>query len=363
MFIYSDNYEEMKKDLYEELHLLKKRGYHILSKKFKVIDDLYIDRITIKSKKETKNRLILSIGLHGIEGYVGHSCLKSFFKDLLNTLKPSTEILIYHGLNPFGMKNYRRTNENNIDLNRNFSINNFTSTNEGFEKLKEFFIPKTYRSVKTANVSYYAALAKLIAKYGTSTLKEATLKGQKILAEGLCYSGTNYQESTKFILSELEKIFLDINNVVWIDIHTGYGPRYQMSIVNSQYEKTSTSDMIKEINYPLILGLNAQDFYEIDGDMLERTYKTHQSSKSKCNLYATCFEFGTIGDSTKNTISSLKAMIFENNSYFKKQSSKYNKYSHKLMKEQFLPESLKWREKAEKDFLQAMKGIIKYKNI
>ena len=152
MFIYSENYEEMKKDLNTELHSLKKRGFHILTKKFKVIDDLFIDRITIKSKKETKNRLILSIGLHGIEGYVGHSCLKTFWSELISTLKPSTEIIIYHGLNPFGMKNYRRTNENNIDLNRNFSINNFTSTNEGFEKLKEFFIPKTYRSVKTANV-------------------------------------------------------------------------------------------------------------------------------------------------------------------------------------------------------------------
>ena len=187
--------------------------------------------------------------------------------------------------------------------------------------------------------------------------------GQKTLSEGLCYSGESQQESTKFILSELDKIFIEIKNVVWIDIHTGYGPRYQMSVVNSQYEKTSTEEMIKEINYPLILGLNAEDFYEIDGDMLEKTYNVHQASKSKCDLYATCFEFGTIGESTMNSISSLKAMIFENNAYFKKQNSKYNEYSRQLMKEEFLPNALEWREKAEKDFLQAMKGIILYKNI
>lgn len=363
MFVYSENYEAMKMDLLNELHLLKTKGYHILSKKFKIIDDLYIDRITIKSKKDAKNRLIFSIGLHGIEGYVGHSCLKSFFKDLLCTLDPSTEVIIYHGVNPYGMKNFRRTNENNIDLNRNFSKNNFMSTNDGFELTKNFFVPKVYRSVKTANFSYYSALTKLISKHGIKTLKEATLKGQKTLNEGLFYSGYEHQKSTKVILAELEKVFIDIENVVWIDIHTGYGPRYQMSVVNSQYEKTSTTDMIKEIKYPLILGLNAEDFYEIDGDMLEKTYNIHKSSNAKCDLYATCFEFGTIGESTLNSISGLKAFIFENNAYFKNQTPKYIEYSRKLFTEQFLPSDLDWREKAEKDFIQAMKGIISYKNI
>ncbi len=363
MFSYSHNYEEMKNDLFSELHLLKTKGYHILTKKVNIIDDLFIDKITIKSKKEVKNRLILSTGLHGIEGYVGHSCIKTFFGELINTLNPTTEVIIYHGINPFGMKNYRRTNENNVDLNRNFSKNNFQSSNDGFEVVKNFFTPKVYRSPKTANLSFYTSLAKLIIKHGIVTLKEATLKGQKSLNNGLCYSGEKYQESTKFILLELDKLFIEIKNVVWIDIHTGYGPRYQMSIVNSQYDTTSTSDMVEIINYPLILGLNGDDFYEIDGDMLEKTYNIHKKQKAKCNLYATCFEFGTLGESTKNSIASLKAMVFENDSYFKKQTPKFNNYSLKLIKEQFLPSSLKWRKKAEEDFLQAMKGIIEYKKI
>ena len=166
-----------------------------------------------------------------------------------------------------------------------------------------------------------------------------------------------------YILSELKKVFLNIDNVVWIDLHTGYGPRYQMSIVNSLHEKESTSEMIEKIKYPLILGMNADDFYEIDGDMLEKTYRIHQETKATCKLFATCFEFGTIGDSTLNTITSLKAMVFENSSFFKTQKHNFDKYSNKLIKEQFLPSAKKWRQKAEKDFLQAMKGIIPYKNI
>lgn len=363
MFIYSENYDHMKEDLANELHLLKTKGYHILTKKHKVVDDLFIDKVTIKSKKDAKNRLILSTGLHGVEGYVGHACLKTFFKDVLTTLDPQTEVVIYHGLNPFGMKNYRRTNENNIDLNRNFTKTNFNNTNEGFDLLKNFFTPKVYRSIKTANLAYYTALTKLVAKHGISSLKEATLRGQKVLNEGVYYSGEEHQESTKFVLSELEKVFKDIKNVVWIDLHTGYGPRFQMSIVNSKYEKISTSEMIENIKYPLILGMNAEDFYEIDGDMLEKTYDMHKLQKAKCDLFATCFEFGTLGDTTLNSISSLKAMVFENNSFFRDQKQKYIDYSHKMFKEQFLPSAKGWRIKAEEDFLLAIKGIINYKNI
>ncbi len=56
-------------------------------------------------------------------------------------------------------------------------------------------------------------------------------------------------------------------------------------------------------------------------------------------------------------------MVFENNSYFMEQTPKYDKYAHKLIKEQFLPSAEKWRIKAEKDFLQAMNGLIPYKEL
>ena len=62
-------------------------------------------------------------------------------------------------------------------------------------------------------------------------------------------------------------------------------------------------------------------------------------------------------------IESLKAIVFENSSHFVTQTSKIKKYTDLLIREQFLPSDEKWRIKADKDFLQAMKGIIKYKEI
>ena len=363
MFEYSKNYEEMKNDLFKEISKLKHKGYHIFSKKHEVVDDLFIDKITIKAKSDLKNRLVLCTGLHGIEGYVGHSALKTFFNEILVQLDDCTEVIIYHGLNPYGMKNFRRTNENNVDLNRNFSKNKFQSENKEFENVKHFFEPKSYRNSKTANLHYYSSLTKMIAKHGIESLKRATLLGQKVQSKGLYFSGTEYQTSTKYILSELDSIYKDAINVVLVDIHTGYGPRYQMSIVNSKFEKDTSVDMIEKIDYPLILGIGTSDFYDIDGDMIERTYELHRDKKAKCKLFATCFEFGTLGESTLKTIESLKAMLFENSSFFKGQKPKFNDYSIKLIKEQFLPSASEWREKAENDFKKALTEIINYKKI
>ena len=162
MFNYIDNYDNMKKDLYSELQQLEALGYMVLSEKHKIIDDLFVDKITIRKQKTIKNRLIFSSGLHGIEGYVGHSCLKVFFKELLCTLQDDTEVVIYHGVNPFGMKHFRRTNENNIDLNGNFTNNNFQNTNKGFDLLIDFFTPKVNNSKILANFSYYLSLMGLL---------------------------------------------------------------------------------------------------------------------------------------------------------------------------------------------------------
>ncbi|MBU1019668.1 MAG: hypothetical protein KJ847_00520, partial [Firmicutes bacterium] len=139
--------------------------------------------------------------------------------------------------------------------------------------------------------------------------------------------------------------------------------KYYDEHMAAEYEKETTRDMIEKINYKRILGLYTDDFYDIDGDMIEMIYQIHQERNSKCALFATCFEYGTLGEETKKTISSLKAMVFENSSFFIRQDGKFQEYAQSLIKEQFMPSEELWRVKAEQDFLVATKGIMKYYNI
>lgn len=364
MLSYPQNYDDSKKQLDREIFQLKKMGYQIFRSKHAVQPELFIDKVTIKSKKPAKNQIILTTGLHGIEGYVGHACISVFLDTFLPILTNDTEVVIYHTLNPYGMKHYYRSNENNVDLNRNFSQNEFSDENLDYEIISDFFKPRYIKGRVTDNAKYYSSLGNLVRKYGTSTLNNAILRGQKFDPYGQYYSGTRFENSTIYVLSEMNHVFSNAyDTTIWLDIHTGYGPRYQMSIVNSKYERDISKELIDNLSYPRILGFEDNDFYDIDGDMIERIYAYHKEKKSKTDLLALCYEFGTLGDKTLQTIESLKAMYFSNNVRFVQTKPEMEEYAKTLMMKQFMPSEHHWRDKACKDFKQATNEILKYKKL
>ncbi|MCJ7715842.1 MAG: DUF2817 domain-containing protein, partial [Anaerolineales bacterium] len=84
-------------------------------------EDLTIDWIQSAALDQNEKVLIITTAEHGIEGYVGSAMLELFIKQYLHLLDPAnTGLLLVHTINPWGMKHRRRTNANNVDLNRNF---------------------------------------------------------------------------------------------------------------------------------------------------------------------------------------------------------------------------------------------------
>ena len=361
MLFYPENYTKSKEELFGFINKLSEQNYILKQDRHPIHEHGFIDMISIKKKPDTTRKIVFTIGLHGIEGYVGHACLMVFLKDYLVKLAEDIEIIIFHPVNPYGMKNYKRTNEHNVDLNRNFSQNNFSSTNKGYDKAISFFEPKKLRNRFFANFKYYYSVVDIIRRFGVSAMKEATLLGQKVHERGLYYSGTEYELSTEILLNYIPNILSNATQIIWLDLHTGYGPRYQMSVVNSVKESESPQSMSMHIHYPLVVGLTKEAFYEIDGDLVEMIYHQNNQLSSPTNLYATCLEFGTLGDALLKSIASLKAMVFENSCRYIPQSKAMIKYVGKLMREQYMPSSKRWREKAEFDFKQFLDGILAYK--
>ena len=109
---------------------------------------------------------------------------------------------------------------------------------------------------------------------------------------------------------EVEYVFQEIDN-----IPEKYKDNNRQKPWGTGHALLMAKDVISE-NFAVI---NADDFYEIDGDMIEMIYRINEKSSNPANLYATCFEFGTLGDSTLNTIESLKAILFENSNHFQNQ--------------------------------------------
>ena len=117
-YLYSESfyntYEEIRVHLQE---LSSQLGVEISSYPIDPQDDLYIDSFYLPSTDAQKNLIVLTTGVHGMEGYIGSVMLDVFFQEIYPTLdSQTTGVLVVANVNPYGMKYYRRYNENNVDL-------------------------------------------------------------------------------------------------------------------------------------------------------------------------------------------------------------------------------------------------------
>ena len=116
-------YEEVRAHLFERVESLKQSGVAVEHNAYAIdeSDELYIDNVYLPASETNTNLIVLTTGVHGMEGYIGSAMLDVFFEDIYPTIDTSkTGILIVANINPYGMKYMRRYNENNVDLNRNF---------------------------------------------------------------------------------------------------------------------------------------------------------------------------------------------------------------------------------------------------
>ena len=138
-----------------------------------------------------------------------------------------------------------------------------------------------------------------------------------------------------------------------------FAPRYQMSIIMSPLDPMTSEETSKKFNYPLVLKINAQEFYDISGDMAAYYYKLRNKNFSDRHLFACGFEFGTFGSSLPARIRSLRAMVFENQLHWHgAKNARIVDQVRKEFDEFYFPSETIWREKALADGRQAFEGIL-----
>jgi hypothetical protein len=363
---YTDTYEKSRSDFRSFLGEIKKKWPAAELYKFPVeagSDDLTIDLIKALPVKEMKRLLFLSTGLHGIEGYVGSAVLKLFIKEYMPQLNPDlTGLYLVHAINPWGMKHRRRVNENNVDLNRNFIYEKnsmFKDANTTYEQAHDLLNPQQPLS-SAASPLYYLKLFNLILRMGPANFREAVLYGQYRFPQGLYYGGKGFERSTEVLSSLFQEAAASAEQFLLIDMHTGYGPRYQMTIVNSIHEKRTSTDLQDAFDYPQVAKADPNEFYQMQGDMIDYLYQFMNGQFPGKFFYATSFEFGTLGSSFAAVIKSLKAMINENRvSHHGAASEKVAEKARYDFCELFFPAEKRWREKALLDARQAFTGILK----
>lgn len=333
-------------------------------------EGLYIDVIQANANVSKDNLMVLSSGTHGIEGYVGSAMMDVYINDHVSSLDPdNTGLILIHAINPYGMKNYRRYNENNVDLNRNFIYDwkQFDlNTNKDYQDLSGFLQKEnSLGNITLHEIEFHASLIYNQLIYGSDKIENALLAGQYMYPKGVYYGGQSNEASTIYV----KKIFHDIldsdyNNIVHVDLHSGYGPKYQMSIFSSIQETMTEEEAKKAYNYPLVLTPSSDEFYITSGDITEYFYKLKTANYPDKNLYTTTFEFGTLGDDLIASIKSLKNTVDENRLFWYESTNKTTtRIINNRYLQMFYPSEEKWRKKAVEDFNQAINGILKYKKM
>lgn len=309
------------KDYFDEDYATSRQNFIEATSKMKgtlqsylICEDCYID-IFIKEGIKKDKALILACGQHGIEGYVGSGIIQYVIDQKSSLFKRDDLcIILIHAMNPWGMKHYRKTNENNVDLNRNFMVDYHIKedANPWYEKCIKLFEPhQCYGSKYMESIKFMNRTIVQLIRMGMGNVEKAITLGQFKNRKGLYYGSDQEETSTKILKVCYDEWFHTYDHILFLDLHTGYGPANQLSIVNSRYEKQTSDEMKKRFDYEFIVKSDANEFYEIYGDEIDYIYQKFKG----CDFYAATLEFGTLGNDIKGYVKTLKAIIEENQAY------------------------------------------------
>jgi hypothetical protein len=142
-------------------------------------------------------------------------------------------------------------------------------------------------------------------------------------------------------------------------MHTGWGPRYQMTLVDSVYETRSSAELEETFQYPAVAAANPDEFYALQGDMIDYVYTLRDKEFPQVRLYATAFEYGTYGETVLDQIRCLRTMILENQAFHYGASENAGRQARRDFRELFAPTAEDWKRKAVADADQAFEGILR----
>lgn len=166
----------------------------------------------------------VSAGLHGVEAFVG-SALEALILERASAIVADHRdlgIVLVHAINPFGFAHLDRSNEHNVDLNRNFVDHPAGHRpNTDYVALADAIAPASLDD--DADATRLARLQRFVAEHGMRRFENAVSGGQYTHPRGLYFGGCERQWSAERLLAVARDAARDVRQVAWIDVHTGLG--------------------------------------------------------------------------------------------------------------------------------------------
>ena len=331
--------------------------------KSEVDSDLTIDAVYIPAQRERKKLIIMTSGVHGMEGFTGSAVQQYFMTKVLD--EESLEnmgVLLIHAVNPYGFKYERRVSENNVDMNRNFPINKdlFERKNEAYAKIYSFLNPQS--KVKAGyfrDTLFFMNTLYMITKFSMKTLRESTVQGQYEFSDGIFYGGHDFEPQKKWLEKLLSEKTNDYPFVFLIDLHTGLGKRGKLHYLPGYAQPPKSNTLLEQLfkGYTIDWPNTEKEFYIPTG--LFRQYVGNLISPGK-QFIRVAFEYGTL-DSQRITGASrsLHNMIIENQGFHHGyENSETERLVKHRFREMFFPSSEIWRSQIMKQTSEILPVLV-----
>lgn len=181
--------------------------------------------VALLSPPGARRLLLVTSATHGVEGFCGSACQLALLDDaplLARAADTGVALLLVHAVNPHGFSWWSRTDEANVDLNRNAqAFSAALPDNRAYAELHPLLVPQAWPPTPENR----QAIAGYIARHGPRAWRDAVSCGQYTHPGGLFYGGAQRQPSVLTFERVLQTFASGFADIGWIDIHTGLGPR------------------------------------------------------------------------------------------------------------------------------------------
>jgi hypothetical protein len=173
---------------------------------------------------DARSVLVTVSGTHGVEGHYGSGCQVGWLTDAGGGALPEgVAHLSIHASNPYGFSWTRRTNEDNMDINRNFL--DFTQplpVNAGYAEVHRLIARKDWNDA--VEIEMAQSLAAYIARVGQRAAAAALSAGQHTHPDGIFYGGAAPCWSHRTVREICRRHLSNARRICVLDLHTGLGP-------------------------------------------------------------------------------------------------------------------------------------------
>lgn len=223
-------------------------------------DDLFMD-VGVIGPDDAEGALVLVSGTHGPELICGAGSITAFLNSGIYKNFNDLKLILVHAHNPYGCAWMRRTDQNNVDLNRNYYDFSVPFTpHPGYDNLRPIIVPEEWDAEKTAK-----GLATYEAEHGKVAMLGAMVTGQSHDANGLFYRGSEPSWSRIEMTRFLQELTAKQKTVSVVDAHTALGPYGDVYMAHGYHPDEPQFKAFREAYGGNVRSVNDPD--DIDEDM------------------------------------------------------------------------------------------------